>query len=262
MAKSSRSRRGVRTRQSARTGVLEVFIRPQQSVPARILGFAVRLRAELFVITVVVVGYVELTSVMPDWAVYTLVGVLVVVVASVPASRRYVVCRFWCVVTRHRVRRCFEQTRTMTHDGKLPYLVWARPTPVGERVRVRLPAGLSVKDVETISDNLASACWARSVRIERDRKQAAVVLVHIIRRDPLEATELTPDVLDHVEPAMPDNNVLPLPTRDEIVREMREPRVMPPERKPASRSHKNPDHSNDVKPRVEGFGGMDVSDYV
>lgn len=262
MAQSRRSRRGVRTRQSARTGVLEVFIRPQQSIPARILGFAVRLRAELFVISIVVVGYVELTSVMPDWAVYTLVGVLVVVVASVPASRRYVVCRFWCVVTRHRVRCCFEQTRTMTHDGKLPYPMWARPTPVGERVRVWLPAGLSVKDVENISDNLATACWARSARIERDRKQAAVVLVHIIRRDPLESTELTPDVLDHVGPAMPvTDNVVPLPTRDEIVREMRESRVTPAERKVAP-SRKNPNQAADAKPKVEGFGGMDVSDYV
>ena len=257
MAQSSRPRRGVRTRQSARTGVLEVFVRPQQSVPARILGLLLRMRAELFMISVLAIGYIELTSIMPEWAVYTLVIVLVVGIACVPASRRYVVCRFWCVVTRHRVRCCFEQTRTMTHLGKLPHLVWARPTPVGERVRVWLPAGLSVKDVENISDNLATACWARSARIERDRRQAAVVLVHIIRRDPLASTELAPDVLDQVEPVVSSNNVVPLPTREEVVRELHEPRVKSSERK-SQRVHAE----SDAKPKVEGFGGMDVTDYV
>ena len=76
----------------------------------------------------------------------------------------------------------------MTYDGKLPYLLWSRPSPIGERIRVWLPAGLSVKDLERSTDALAAACWARSARFTPVRGQAALVVLDIIRRDPLDGT--------------------------------------------------------------------------
>ena len=55
MARTSRARRprrprSTRTRTSARTGVFEVFTRPEHSLVVRLLGLLVRLRAELTVL--------------------------------------------------------------------------------------------------------------------------------------------------------------------------------------------------------------------
>src|SRR5205814_1396088 len=79
-------------------------------------------------------------------------------------------------------------------------LLWSRPSPIGERVRVWIPAGLSVKDIEDDTQRLATACWAREVRITPTRHQAALVIVDIVRRDPLGTTAvLEPTVLDTID---------------------------------------------------------------
>lgn len=273
MAKSSR-RRGVRTRQSARTGSLEVFIRPQQSLPGRIVGWLVRMRAELTVLVLGILVYSWLTDVFPPLAVQITLGAIVITIFVVPASRRFVTRRFWCVITRHRVRACFSQTRTMTHEGKMPSLLWARPTPVGERVRVWLPAGLSVKDLENVSENLAAACFARFCRIERDRKRATACFILIIRRDPLGTGKpITPELLDEVDGFDEDEtNVVPLPTREQVMTEVTAAQAAAPTEhtraarqgtRPAGQSGKAKNTpTTEPRPEVEGFGGMDVSDYV
>jgi hypothetical protein len=108
----------------------------------------------------------------------------------------------------------------MTHDGRMPYLWWSRPSPVGERVRVWLPVGLSVKNLERVTAELATACWAREVRITSSRSQAAYVVVEVVRRDPLGSNlVLTPAVIDDLEPEdisdddASDGTVVPLPDR-------------------------------------------------
>ena len=63
-----------------------------------------------------------------------------------------------------------------------------------------LPAGLSVKHLECIQTELASACWAREVRLLPVRSQAALVLVDVVRHDPLGSRHaLTPPVVDDVD---------------------------------------------------------------
>ena len=186
-----------------------MFTRPEQSRFWLVIGFVVRRRAELTVITVtwLVIDQLE-TKVTPglpgwmtpaQWAWLLMVATLAVVVA-VPASRRFTLGRATAVVMRHRVRACFLQTRTWTANGRLPFLVWSRPTPVGVRVRVWLPAGLSVNDLERIIEEIGAACWAREARITPMSGQAALVWVDIVRRDPLGAAgPLSPPVVDHLD---------------------------------------------------------------
>jgi hypothetical protein len=198
------------------------------------------------------------------------------VLLVIPASRRFLARRMWCVTTRHRMRACFVQSRTMTLHGRLPFLLWSRPSPVGERVRVWLPAGLSVKDIEDDAQRLAAACWAREVRVTPTRHQAALVIVDIVRRDPLAArTVLTPAVLDDIDgdDATSENGTAPLPDRADL--------PTPPVDTPAAtgangtngtngsgpRNRKTPattpaSSENGPEPAVTGFGGVDVSDYV
>lgn len=235
------------------------------------------MRVELLVLLAALVGYLWLKSLIPPLAIGITAVVLIVAIVAVPATRRFVTRRCWCVLTRHRVRTCFERTRTMTHNGKMPYLVWARPTPVGERVRVWLPAGLAVTDIESISEHLASSCWARQARIEADRRRASAVHILIVRRDPLDSAELAPDVLDHVEPAADDGTVVPLPARDDVAAgpaSQQTPEATehtsagsPSERteRPSGRKSRkkgSPAADDDPEPTIRGFGGMDVSDYV
>jgi hypothetical protein len=212
----------------------------------------------------------------PHIALLIMLGVLAVLLA-IPASRRLLIRRMWCVITRHRMRACFVQSRTMTLDGRMPFLLWSRPSPVGERVRVWLPAGLSVKDIEDDGERLAAACWAHEVRVTPTRHQAALVVVDVIRRDPLTArTVLTPAVLDDIDgdhTAPRNGSTAPLPNRDTL--QPNAPTDFPTVQAARNRNgnggktpatpsagSQNNGSASDSEPSVTGFGGVDVSDYV
>src|SRR5437660_766056 len=117
----SRGRVGRRGRTSTPGWGWEMFTRPEQSRFWLIVGFVVRRRAELTVITVGWLVFVQLDSevtpglpgpVTPaQWAWLLLTATLAVVLA-VPPSRRYTLRRCTAVVMRHRMRACFLQTRT------------------------------------------------------------------------------------------------------------------------------------------------------
>ena len=302
----TRSRGSARPGRSGRNkahplGAVEFFTRPEQHIAWRVLGFLVRARAELFMAMSLVVVFVQLQVWVtptpdetapppeaapvvpvdesppmfgpPHIALLIMLGAVAVLLV-IPASRRFLVRRVWCVITRHRMRSCFVQSRTMTLHGRLPFLLWSRPSPVGERVRVWLPAGLSVKDIEDDAPRLAVACWAREVRVTPTRWQAALVVVDIVRRDPLGArTVLTPAVLDDIDgdDTAPENgSTAPLPDRADL--------PTPVDTTPAAagtdggngwspRNRKTPAPTpagteNGSEPAVTGFGGVDVSDYV
>src|ERR1019366_7983275 len=76
-----------------------------------------------------------------------LVG-LVLVVLAVPGSRRFTVRRLWCVLARHRIQRLCWEARLHTRAGRLPLMLRARPTKVGERVHVLCRAGICAEDFE------------------------------------------------------------------------------------------------------------------
>lgn len=259
-------------------GVVEIFTRPEHHPLMRVLGWVVRYRAELTVITVTVIVALCLRGqVGSDWATVILVAAMAGLFV-VPVSRRYVTRRMWCVYSRHRARACFVQTRTMTHDGRMPFLYWSRPSPVGERIRVWLPAGLEVKDLEQVCPELAVACWARSARVETNRRFAHLVVVEMVRRDPLGAADvITPAVLhgiptdadlgtgtgDAAVVPLPARSTLPTPVRDEPDRPVaRTGRRAPATPRPRDTEHANGEHAGNGASTVTGFGGVDVSDYV
>ena len=85
-------------------------------------------------------------------------------IVGVPAAIRPVRTRLhqvsWCLVTRHRIRTCFSEFIITNRTGSLPLILWARPTPVGERVWIWLRPGLSLDDLHNRLDKIAVACWA------------------------------------------------------------------------------------------------------
>jgi hypothetical protein len=168
-----------------RSEPFEVFTRPQRALPARLLGLAIRWRAEILVLAVLLTAWVWLTERMPTWAAGTTLGGVVLVLMFWPTSRRYLVHRGYAVMVRHRLRSTFVERRVMNYSGNLPLLLWARPTPVGERVWVLLRAGIDPHDIELAASYYAVSGWARDARVVPNQRLAAIVVVEIVRRDPL-----------------------------------------------------------------------------
>ena len=95
----------------------------------------------------------------------------------------------WCLVTRHRIRTCFSEFIITNRTGSLPLILWARPTPVGERVWIWLRPGLSLEDLTNRLDKIAVACWASTALAEvASGSNAAFVRLDIKRRDVLTGT--------------------------------------------------------------------------
>jgi hypothetical protein len=271
----TRSRSGSRSTKMASRGLLtELLGRPsRESMWLRALGWAVRARAELAVFTALVTGYILLrmpVGLTAQWALITeTTGVMGLV--ALPATR----ARMWAVTARHRIYKCFVQTRTMTPSGTMPYLVWSSPSPVGERVRVWLPAGLSVNDIAQTTEALAAACYAAEARVEVNRKFTHLATILIVRRDPFTGKRLEPAYARNVPATGSDGAFAPLPDRTTL------PVPTPPADHPTVAGFKNQgratarrtptgrdtttettDNKPNTPPPVVGIGGMDVSDYV
>jgi integrase len=65
-----------------------------------------------------------------------------------PVTRRFITRRFWCVLGRHRLQRLCYEARLHTRAGRLPLVLWTRPTKVGERSHVLCRAGICAEDFE------------------------------------------------------------------------------------------------------------------
>ena len=130
----------------------------------------------------------RLSTVMPNYAVACVMAFPVVAVCNVKQGRWLLCGMFFVLLVRHRLRTALVQLGSRNRSGKLPWLVWWYPTPVGERVVLLLVAGMSAAQIEESADALAAACWARQVRVEKSRRMTNFVRVDIIRRDPLESS--------------------------------------------------------------------------
>ena len=101
------------------------------------------------------------------------------------------------MLTRHRIQRLCWEARLHTRSGRLPLILWTRPTKVGVRLHLLCRAGICAEDFEAHASEIAAACYARQVRIEGDRRWAQLVQVDIVRRDTLAPhLVITPGVRD------------------------------------------------------------------
>jgi len=111
-------------------------------------------------------------------------------------SRRWLLAGLGCWVTRHRLYTAMVEVRLSTRAGRLPLFLAVVPTPVGERAWLWWRAGISAEDMEDELDRIRAALAARDVRVSRDRRWAALVVVDVIRRDPLAASAIRSPLAD------------------------------------------------------------------
>jgi hypothetical protein len=136
-----------------------------------------------------VYGWVTLANATSAIVTLAVMAPLVGIPAALPAVRRRVIALGWCFAVRHRLRVCFSQFIIANKSGSLPLILWARPTPVGERVWVYLRPGLSLSRLHSRLDEIAVTCHASSVLVElaSQSKKAAYLRFDIKRREVLTA---------------------------------------------------------------------------
>jgi hypothetical protein len=134
-------------------------------------------------------------SIGPTWTALVATA-LVVAAVGCPWSRRWLLAALGCWVTRHRLYTAMVEVRLSTRAGRLPLFLAVVPTPVGERAWLWCRAGISAEDMADEIDRIRAALAARDVRITRDRRWAALVVVEVIRRDPLAASAIRSPLAD------------------------------------------------------------------
>ncbi|MET7282354.1 hypothetical protein ABZS29_29265 [Kribbella sp. NPDC005582] len=277
MPKSTRTRSTRRgSRGSTATGTIETITRPNQSAPVKFLLAVWRWRWELFVLATAayitlahggeIVAYFEANE--PWFNLVLIILVLGWIVTDNPA-RRFVVNRVWCVVTRHRVRACLVEMRTLNYSGNLPFIFACLSTKTGQVVWLWMRPGLSMEDLDNKAETIASACWARKAVIERSKRNAAVVRIEINRRDPLSKTHIVSPLLndtsDMPEQAVADDAVMAFLTPDTVPDEsttQRPAKTGTGETRTKTSKTKYTATVDDQQTVILGANGEDVSDYV
>jgi hypothetical protein len=158
---------------------------------------------EIGITTVLGAGWVQLANHTPTPATLVVVALVVGVPAALPVTRRALVAWTWCLIVRHRLRVCFAQFIIANQSGSLPLILWARPTPVGERVWVYLRPGLSLADLEGRLDRIAVACHASTALIERASDGNAAYLRFDIKRREVLTAQVGSPLVDVIDPATP-----------------------------------------------------------
>ncbi len=151
------------------------------------IGTLWRFRTELLIPLIVIDVVKVLSLLLPVVVATVVVGAFTTVVMVLPWTRRSVTGRVWCILSRHRIQRVCYETRMHTRSGRLPLVLRISPTQVGERALIWCRAGICAEDFEAHAGEIAAACYAREARIERSKRRAQLVQVHIVRRDPLAA---------------------------------------------------------------------------
>ncbi len=191
------------------------------------------------------------------------VALIVGTPAAITPVRRRIVAVYWCLTTRHRVRTCFAEFIITNRTGSLPFILWARPTPVGERVWIWLRPGLALEDIQSRADKIAVACWADTAVAEAaSESNSALVRLDIKRRDALTGT-VKPPLLGVITPAAPEretHDTNPVPTALDL------PDVTPSEvteTKPAPiRNGKKTATSASAPVPAKAGDPSDVSDWI
>jgi hypothetical protein len=158
-------------------------------------GAAWRWRTELALLASILAALWRLTLwITITWAAVILAG-LAVGLLAMPVTRRFITRRFWCILVRHRIQRLCYEARLHTRSGRLPLILWTRPTKVGERSWLLCRAGICAEDFQDNIGELRAACGARDARVTRNTRWSQLVTIDIIRYDTLAARHTVPSPL-------------------------------------------------------------------
>jgi hypothetical protein len=168
------------------------------SVVAMVLGWVLRYFPEIAAVLGGVWLWAVLANLLGGWPAAVALAAVAGLLLWWTPSRWVLVAVAGCVVTRHRLRTGLVELRLTSRAGRLPLLVWLAPSPVGERVWLWCRAGISAEDIADETERVRSTCFARDVRVTRDRRWSALVRLDVIRRDPLASDRIVRSPLSDV----------------------------------------------------------------
>jgi hypothetical protein len=142
-------------------------------------------RLELFLIVLLAVAYVWLGDQLGRQDADRVIVAAAFLVAIVNWTRnplanglaRSHIRRRWALACRH--------AELASRNDRVPWVMRCVLTRAGEQLRVRLPAGAQVPDLENVAERLAAFLGVREVRVSRDPANARYARVVILRHDPL-----------------------------------------------------------------------------
>jgi hypothetical protein len=124
------------------------------------IGTLWRFRTELIIPPILMDCVKVVSLVLPAFLAVVSVAAAITVVLVLPWTRRQVIRRAWCVMSRHRIQRVCYETRMHTRSGRLPLVLRITPTEVGERALIWCRAGICAEDFEAHAGEIAAACYA------------------------------------------------------------------------------------------------------
>jgi hypothetical protein len=163
-------------------------------------GTLFRFRTEVAALTATTTGGWELAKAITlTWTIVALTTTAAVITV-LPWTRRFLLRRAWCVLSRHRIQKVCYETRMHTRSGRLPLVLRIHPTQVGERALIWCRAGICAADFEAHTPEIAAACYARQARVEGNKRWAQLVQVDIVRRDTLAPHTVIPPGVVRLSP--------------------------------------------------------------
>jgi hypothetical protein len=162
-----------------------VETRPADWLLLAILRPAWAYRLELALLTVLAVAYVWLGNQLGRDHADRLIVAAAFLVALIPWAReplarslaRSHLRRRWGLACRH--------AELASRNDRVPWVMRCSLTRAGEQLRVRLPAGSQVPDLENASERLAAFLGVREVRVTRDPANARYARVVVCAVTPL-----------------------------------------------------------------------------
>ena len=161
-------------------------------------GVAWRWRTELTLLAALAAALWRLATLITIIRAAIALAALTAALFTIPATRRFISRRFWCVLGRHRLQRLCYEARLHTRSGRIPLVLWTRPTKVGERAHILCRAGVCAEDFEAHIGELRAACYARDARVTRNIRWSQLVTIDIIRRDTLAASHAVGSPLQRI----------------------------------------------------------------
>src|SRR5215467_6433844 len=120
------------------------FVRVHQSAA----GTLFRFRTELATLTATTTGGWELArAITLTWAMVILTTT-VAVVTALPWTRRFLLRRAWCVLSRHRIQKVCSETRMHTSSALPPLALRLSPKSLAERALIWCRARTCAADFE------------------------------------------------------------------------------------------------------------------
>jgi FtsK/SpoIIIE family len=167
-----------------------IIERPVEARPADWLLLGVLKPAWLYRVELALIGLVwaahhKLTQEAGRDGADVAILLLAIVVALVPWPRELLARLLYRSWLRRRWALACRHADLATRNDRVPRITKSKLTRAGEQLRVRIPAGGQVPDLEAQAERIAAFLNVPEVRVARDPQSARYARVVVLRRDPL-----------------------------------------------------------------------------